>query len=95
VVLHVVEEARQVEVNDSRLALHYRFGHSLYVLVRGALGSVSIRAWLKVTFKNRVENELERALDDAVPNRWNLEDPLSGSALRNRVLASRQWSVTS
>jgi hypothetical protein len=57
-VVEVIEVGAQVDVDDSRLALHNRLGHSVYRLMRCPLRSVSIRSRLEVSLEDRLQDEL-------------------------------------
>src|ERR1035438_5898870 len=95
--LNVIEVGPQINVNDSRLALHNRLCHPVHRLMRCPFRSVSIRPRLKISFEDRLQNELERPLDHTVadgrdrqnadflaPVLWNLLLPSPHGPIRVR-----------
>src|SRR5450755_3700155 len=72
--LNVIEVGPQVYVNDSRLTLHNRLSHSVHRLMCCPFRSVSIRPRLKISFEDRLQNELHRPLNHTVANSRNRQD---------------------
>ncbi|HEY4050308.1 MAG TPA: hypothetical protein VGM27_25875 [Acidobacteriaceae bacterium] len=71
---HVVKVGSQVKIDDTGLAAHNRLRHPDYRLMGCSFRSVSIRSRLKVSFEDRLQDELERTLNHAVADRGNRED---------------------
>src|SRR6266478_3588493 len=57
--LNVIEVGPQVNVNDSRLALHNCLCHPVHRLMRCPFRTVSVRPRLEISFEDRLQNELE------------------------------------
>src|ERR1700693_4609549 len=72
--LNVIELGPQVNINDSRLALHNSLCHSGYRLMRCPFRSVSIRPRLKVSFEDRLQNELQCPLNHTVADSRDRQD---------------------
>src|SRR5271156_4157163 len=72
--LNVIEVGPQVNVNDLRLDLHNRLSHSVHRLMRCPFRSVSIRTRLKISFEDRLQNELHRPLNHTVADSRNRQD---------------------
>jgi site-specific DNA recombinase len=66
-----VEVASQIEIDDVGLALQYCCRDTLDCRVCGLLRSIAERAWLEIGFKDRLQDQLQCALDHPVPDRWN------------------------
>src|SRR5260370_13624350 len=64
--LNVIEVGPQVNVNDSRLALHYRLSHPVHRLMSCPFRSVSVRPRLEISFEDRLQNELECPLNHTI-----------------------------
>src|SRR3979409_823986 len=87
--LNVIEVGPQVNVNDSRLALHYRLSHSVHRLMRCPFRSVSIRPRLEISFEDRLQNELECPLNHTIADSRNRQDAdFLTPVLRNLLLPS-------
>src|SRR5258708_5531666 len=85
--LNVIEVGPQVNVNDSRLALHYRLSHPVHRLMSCPFRSVSVRPRLEISFEDRLQNELECPLNHTITdcrNRQNAD--LLAPVLRNLLL---------
>src|SRR5450759_3688134 len=72
--LNVIEVGPQINVNDSRLALHNRLSHPVHRLMRCPFRSVSIRSRLKISFEDRLQNELQSALNHTVADSRDRQD---------------------
>src|SRR6266852_4737102 len=64
--LNVIEVGPQVNVNDSRLALHNCLCHPVHRLMRSPFRTVSVRPRLEISFEDRLQNELECPLDHTI-----------------------------
>src|ERR1039458_72824 len=64
--LNVIEVGPQINVNDSRHTPYNRLSNSVHRLMRCPFRSVSIRSRLKISFEDRLQNELERPLNHTV-----------------------------
>src|SRR5450432_2085755 len=73
--LYIIEVRPQVNVNDARLALHNRLSHPVHRLMRCPFRSVSIRPRLKISFEDRLQNELQRPLNHTVADSRDRQDP--------------------
>src|SRR6516225_12204317 len=69
--LNAVEVSSEVNIDDSCLPFHDLFVHAEYRFVSCPLRSVSERPRLKISFEDRLQNELECPLDHTVTNGRN------------------------
>src|ERR1022692_4296281 len=72
--LNVIEVGPQVNINDSSLTLYNRLSHAVHRLMRCPFRSVSIRPRLKISFEDRLQNELHRPLNHAVADSRNRQN---------------------
>src|SRR5713226_6749514 len=72
--LNVVEVGSQVNINDSRLALHNCLCHSVDRLMGCPFRSVSIRPRLEISFEDRLQDELEGPLNHAIADSRNRQN---------------------
>src|SRR5664279_4054527 len=87
--LNVIEVGPQINVNDSRLALHNRLSHSVHRLMRCPFRSVSIRPRLEISFEDRLQNELKCPLNHTIADsRSRLDADFLAPVLRNLLLPS-------
>src|ERR1700682_6534756 len=84
--LNVVEVGPQVNVNDSRLVLHDCLCHSVYRLMRCPFRSISIRTRLEISFKDRLQDQLEGPLDHTITDSRNRQDADFSPVLWNLLL---------
>ena len=82
VVPNIVKVGAQIYVEDPRLPLDYRLGHSLDRIMCCPLGTISKRSRLEIRLEDRLEYELERALHHSVADRRNREDTDFAPVLR-------------
>src|SRR6266849_1272337 len=80
--LNVLEVGPQVHVNDSRLALHDCLCHSVYRLMRCPFRSISIRPRLEISFKDRLQDQLEGPLDHTITDSRDVQRELHLSPVR-------------
>src|SRR6516162_5863540 len=73
--------------------LNNRLCHPLHRFMCCLLGTVSKRSRLEVGLEDRLQDELQRPLHDAVPDRRNREDADFASVLRYFLPPSRQWLI--
>ena len=64
----MIQVGPQVNIDDSRLALHNRLCHSVHRLVSCPFRTISIRPRLKVSFEDRLQDELQRPLYHTITN---------------------------
>src|ERR1700745_2130805 len=76
-----VKVGSQIQIDDFGLCLHDPLGHAGDRFMSGSLRSVSVRSRLEVSFKNRLQDELEGPLDHAISDRRNGEYSYFGSSL--------------
>src|ERR1051326_3255411 len=69
--LNVIEVGPQIDIDDSRLALHNRLSHSVHRLMRCPFRSVSIRPRLEISFEDRLQDELECPLNHTIADSRN------------------------
>src|SRR5215470_13102666 len=82
--LNAVEVGSEVKIDDSCLPFHDRFVHAKYRFMGCPLRSVSVRPRLKISFKDRLQDELECPLDHTVPDGGNGKNAdLGAPVLRN------------
>src|SRR5712692_7834930 len=93
VVPHAVEVRSEINVNYSRLVPHDGFGHPVDRLLGCPLRSIPIRPVVKVGFKDRLQDQLERPLDHPVPNRRNPQDADLPAALGDLDAPVPPWPV--
>src|SRR5450432_2364029 len=72
--LNVVEVGPQININDSRLALHNRLSHSVHRLMGCTFRSVSIRPRLEISSEDRLQNELECPLNHTIADSRNRQN---------------------
>src|ERR1035437_8397228 len=84
--LHVIEVGAEIDVNDTSLACRHRLSHSVHRLMRCPLGTVSIRPRLEISFKDRLQDELEGSLDHAVADTRNRKNADFSPVLRNFLI---------
>src|SRR6202161_1511082 len=72
--LNVIEVGTEVNIDDSSLLFDDRLGYPVHRLVRCPFRSVSIRPRLKISFEDRLQNELQRPLNHTVADRRNRQD---------------------
>src|SRR5713226_6710780 len=72
--LNVIEVRPQVNVNDSRLALHNGLCHSVYRLMRCPFRPVAIRPRLEISFEDRLQDKLECPLNHAITDSRNRQN---------------------
>src|SRR4029453_6137841 len=87
--VNVVEVGPQVHGNDSRLALHDCLCHSVYRLMRCPFRSISIRPRLEISFKDRLQEQLEGPLDHTITDSRNRRDADFSPVLWNLLLRAR------
>ena len=91
---HAVEVRGEIQVDHLRLVPHDRLGHPVDRLLGCPLRSIPIRPVLKVSFKDRLHNVVERPLNHAISNRRNSEDPdRLPVALRDLDPPIPQWPI--
>src|SRR6201987_347440 len=66
IMLNVIEVGFEIQVNDARLLFDNRLGHSSYGCMRSPIRAISIRPGLEVSFEDRLQDKLQRALDHAI-----------------------------
>src|SRR5215467_13122102 len=69
--LNVIEVGPQIDIDDSRLALHNRLSHSVHRLMCCPFRSVSIRPRLEISFEDRLQDELECPLNHTIADSRN------------------------
>src|SRR5450631_4238102 len=84
--LNVIEVGPQVNVDDSRLALHNCLCHLVYRLMRCPFRPVSIRPRLEIGFEDRLQDELECPLDHAIADSRNRKNADFSPVFRNLLL---------
>src|SRR6516165_6503629 len=72
--LNVIEVGAEVNIDNSGLALHNCLSHSVYRLMCCPFRSVSIRPRLKVSFEDRLQDELKRPLYHTITNSRNRQN---------------------
>src|SRR5215813_5093792 len=72
--LNVIEVGPQIDIDDSRLALHNRLSHSVHRLMCCPFRSVSIRPRLEISFEDRLQNELECPLNHTIADSRNRQN---------------------
>src|SRR5438045_2647577 len=84
--LNVIEVGPQVNVDDSRLALHDCMGYPFHRLMRCPFWPVSKRTRLEISFEDRLQNELECPLDHTITDSRNRQDADFSPILRYLLL---------
>src|SRR5215831_15541505 len=64
--LHVIEVGAEVNIDDSSLLFDDCLGYPVHRLMRCPFRSVSIRPRLKISFEDRLQDELDCPLDHPV-----------------------------
>src|SRR5262249_36650508 len=90
VVPNIVKVGAQIYVEDPRLPLDYRLGHSLDRIMCCPLGTISKRSRLEIRLEDRLEYELERALHHSVAGGRNRDDT-DFAPIRRYLLPPRGW----
>src|SRR5215472_16401669 len=80
--LHVVEIGFEIQIDDSRLLLDNRLGYPVYRLMCCPVRPISIRPRLEISFKDRLQDELQRPLDHTIPDRRDDQRELHLSPVR-------------
>ena len=95
VMSHIVEVGSQIQIDDQCLTPCDPVGHSFHRFMSCSLRSISKGSRLEVCLKDRLQNELQRTLDDAVTDRGDREDAnfLSVATLRDLVLPIPQRTI--
>ena len=70
---NVVEVALKINVDDSGKSLHQSVHYSIQRLVRCPFGPVRKRTCVKISFKDRLQDELHRSLDNSILDGGNSE----------------------
>ena len=70
---NVVEVALKINVDDSGEPLHQPMHYSIQRMMRCAFGPVRKRACVKISFKDRLQDELHSSLDNSILNGGNSE----------------------
>src|SRR6516165_3002666 len=92
--LNVVKEGSQVKVDDFGLRLHNPLSYAVDRFMGRSLRSISVRSRLKVSFENRLQDELEGSLDHAISDRRYGENANFRSPIfRNLLLPDRNGSI--
>src|SRR5262252_3854176 len=87
--LNAIEVSPQIKIDDSSLPFHDRLVHLENRFVRYPLRSVSVRPRLKISFEDRLQNELECSLDHTVPDGRNRKNTdLGAPVFRNFLFPS-------
>src|SRR6266566_1249138 len=89
----IVKVGPQVNVENPRLPLDYRFSHTLDGAMCCPFGPISIRPRLEVSLEHRLEDELERPLHHSVADRRNREDADFAPVLRYLLPPRGKWLV--
>src|ERR1700674_3633109 len=84
--LNVIEVRPQVNVNDTRLALHNCLCHSVYRLMRCPFRPVSIRPRLEISFEDRLQDELDGPLDHTITDSRKRKNAAFCPVFRNLLL---------
>jgi hypothetical protein len=86
VVCRRLQVGPKVKIDDTSLALRNRVGDLFHRLMRGLLRAIPIRPRLEVGLEDRLQDELERALDHAVADGRDREDSdIAAIILRDRL----------
>src|ERR1035438_7196457 len=87
--LHVIKIGAEIQIDDSSLLFHNRLSHSVYCFMRCPFRPVSKRPRLKVSFEDRLQDELECPLDHSITDRRNRKHadfaPVLRSFFRTRM----------
>ncbi len=84
--LNAVEVGSQIKIDDSFLPFHDRLVDLQHRFMSCPLWSVSIRPRLKISFKDRLQDELECPLDHTVTNGRNGKNADSGAPVFRNFL---------
>src|SRR3974377_998199 len=79
----IVKIAAQVDIDNACLVLNDCSGHSVDRFMSCPLGTISKRARLEVSLKDRLQYELERTLHHPIPNRRYRKNADFAAILRN------------
>src|SRR5580658_1372962 len=71
---HVVKVGSQIKIDDAGFSAHNRLSHPVDRLMGCPFWPVAIGPRLKISFEDRLQDELKRTLNHAVTDRWNRED---------------------
>ncbi|CAB3775147.1 hypothetical protein LMG29542_08529 [Paraburkholderia humisilvae] len=77
-----VKVGAQIKVYDAGLTLNNRRRHPMHRFMRGTLGTISVRPRLEVCLEDRLQYELERALNHTVTDSRNRKDTDLAPVLR-------------
>src|SRR5437762_10436723 len=84
--LHIIEVGAEVNIDDSSLLFDDGLGYPAHRLMWRPFRSVSIRPRLEISFKDRLQDELECPLDHSITDRRNRQDADFSPVLWNLLL---------
>ena len=84
--LHIVKVGAQVNVDDLSLLHDNRLSYSVHRLVRCPFRSISKRPRLKISFEDRLQDELECPLNHTITDRRNRQNADFAPVLWNLLL---------
>src|SRR5260370_20505311 len=92
-VLHVIKIGAEVDVNDSGFLFDNRLSHSVHRLMCCSLRPVSVRSRLKISFKDRLQDQLECSLAHPIPYPRNPQTAYLPPSFRNFLLPCRHGPI--
>jgi site-specific DNA recombinase len=91
--LNIVEVGAQVNIDDSSLLLDNCLGDPVHRFLRCPFRPVSIRPRLKISFENRLQDQLQCSLDHTITDCRNRQDADFSPVLRNLLLPCPHGSI--